>query len=106
MIKTLMLAVILPLAVPASPQTLHGLNWTWMPVTTNTKGQAIVVTGYNVYCANLVGGPFNKKANASLLPTPTFVMTGIVGLTYYCQFTAVLGTLESNHSATATGTIQ
>jgi len=87
-------------------QTVHGINWTWQPITTDMAGNTIIVSGYNVYCSTSATGPFTTKTNTSLITTTSYLETGLTaGDTYYCQYTGVLGSLEGGHSPTSAGVL-
>jgi hypothetical protein len=88
---------------PAFGQVVHGINWSWPAITTDTAGNTIAVDGYNMYCGTAEAGPF-VKVNAALIATPNFLESGLtVGSTYFCQYTAVKGTFETAHSPTSAG---
>lgn len=92
---------------PAFGQVQHGINWGWNAVTKDTIGSNITVDGYNIYCATAPGGPFTSKTNGSLILGTTYLQTGLtVGVTYYCQITAVKGAAESAKSATGSALFQ
>lgn len=90
---------------PAFGQTVHGIQWTWPAVTTDTAGNTVTVTGYNLYCGTSASGPF-AAVNTTPIASPTFKHTGLtVGSTYFCEYSALIGTTEGGKSPVSAGVV-
>lgn len=76
------------------------VSLTWNPTTSPN------LTGYNIYRGQVSGGPYTK-VNSSLIPSTTYLDTGVqAGLTYYYVSTAVNYTgAESAYSNQATAVV-
>lgn len=72
---------------------------TWSPVTKDTTGNPVTVTGYNIYCAPTSAGPFTTLT--ATVTTPYYFNPAVTG-SQYCQVTALVGSAESVHSVTST----